>query len=252
MHPSPIELSVIIPARDEEGNIAALITELAEVLPVDDLIWEVIVVDDGSVDGTRDRLVEAGQRYKNLKIVGLPTRQGKSAALAAGISGSMGSLIGMMDADLQNCPKDFWPMIRILREESQLAGVQGCRVHRQDSWAKRCAARLGFVARRLVLGDTVRDVGCGIRVLRREMALQLPLHFEGMHRFIPCLIRLYGGEVREISVDHRPRFAGHSKYHIGVVSRGICGFLDLLAVRWMIWRKREIRGVSVSNGGRLS
>jgi dolichol-phosphate mannosyltransferase len=246
----PIEFSVIIPARDEEGNIAPLLEELADVLSGENLVWEVIVVDDGSADETIKRLLDAGQQRRNLRILSLPTPQGKSAALAAGLATSKGSLIGTMDADLQNCPGDFLPMIRMLREQPLLALVQGCRVRRQDSWGRQIAARLGYFARRLFLGDDIQDVGCGLRVLRRAQALKLPLEFEGMHRFIPSLILLHGGEVREIPVGHRPRFSGQSKYHIGLISRGFCGFLDLLAVRWMIWRKRntESLGVSASEG----
>ncbi len=248
----PVEFSVIIPARDEEGNISPLLKELEEVLAAEELCWEVIVVDDGSVDETKSRLLETSQRQANLRILSLPAKRGKSAALAAGISVSKGELVGTMDADLQNCPKDFLPMICILRDQPLVTMVQGCRIRRQDSWAKRMAARLGFLARTVVLGDSVKDVGCGIRAFRREQALKLPLDFEGMHRFLPTLTQLQGGEVREIPVDHRQRHSGHSKYHIGLISRGAFGFLDLLAVRWMIWRKRETDGVWISNEDRNS
>ncbi len=252
MEALPIEFSVIIPARDEEGNISPLLAELEGVMSSNGLAWEVIVVDDGSVDATRPRLIEASQHHDNLRILTLPAHRGKSAALAVGISASKGELIGTMDADLQNCPKDFWPMIRILHDQPVVTMVQGCRIRRQDGWARRVAAKLGFVARNVVLGDSMKDVGCGIRIFRRELALKLPLHFEGMHRFLPALTRLHGGEVREIPVDHRQRHSGHSKYHIGLISRGLYGFLDLLAVRWMIWRKRETGGDEISNQDNIS
>ncbi len=239
MDPPPIEFSVIIPARDEEGNIHPLLDELSVLLAGGSLNWEVLVVDDGSSDGTLRALLDVGVRLDRLKILCLKTPQGKSAALAAGISVARGDFLGMMDADMQNCPKDFLPMIHMLKADPKLTLVQGHRVRRHDSWARRKVADIGFFARKILLGDQVQDTGCGLRVMRRDAARQLPLQFEGLHRFIPILIELGGGRVCEIPVDHRPRHAGRSKYHIGFLSRGGCGLLDLLAVRWMIWRKRS-------------
>ena len=233
--------SIIIPARDEEDNIRPLLDELEEVLSQTSWDWEVIVIDDGSRDRTLECLREAGKRQTRLKILTFRSHRGKSAALAAGIAGARGSLLGMMDADLQNCPADFLPMLRVLEQESGVMLVQGSRVNRRDSWAKCQASRVGFLIRRILLGDRIRDTGCAQMVIRREAAVELPLHFEGLHRFLPFLVSLQGGGVRELPVTHRPRHSGRSKYRIGVLSRGWCGFLDLLAVRWMKWRRRKTR-----------
>ena len=240
------ELSIIVPARDEEDNIAPLLVELSELPWPPDFAWEVIVVDDASADQTRDRLRQAGNRHPFLRVLAFRTHRGKSAALASGISASRGSLIGMMDADLQNAPADFLPMLEILRRESTVTFIQGHRTRRQDSWAKRQASRLGFITRRIFLGDRVRDSGCALRLMRRSQAVVLPLHFEGLHRFLPLLAELHGGCVREVAVHHRPRHSGHSKYRIGPLSRGVCGFLDLLAVRWMMWRKRPVTADTIA------
>ncbi len=242
MNPAPPAFSVIIPARDEAENIAPLLKELEEVLAGCGFSWEVIVVDDGSTDGTDARLRdEARQLEGRLRVLTFANHRGKSAALAAGIRASRGVLLGMMDADLQNCPADFLPMLKILRDEPGVTFLQGCRHNRQDTPAKKMASRVGRSMRRIFLGDRFVDSGCGLRVMRRSTAEQLPLHWEGMHRFLPFLAELNGGMVREIAIGHRPRHAGRSKYHIGPVSRGVCGFLDLLAVRWMVWRKRDTR-----------
>jgi len=234
------ELSIIVPARDEEDNIAPLLEELDKLPWPPDFAWEVIVIDDASADRTLERLQRARKQHPELRVLTFLNHHGKSAALAAGISASKGSLIGMMDADLQNCPVDFLPMLEMLRLDPGLTLIQGSRTRRQDSWAKHQASRLGFFTRRIFLGDHIRDSGCALRLMRREQAAVLPLHYEGLHRFLPLLAELHGGKVREVPVSHRPRFSGHSKYRIGPFSRGVCGFLDLLAVRWMMWRQRSI------------
>ena len=240
------EISIIVPARDEEKNIRPLLEELDSVLSAAALAWEVIVVDDASRDLTLDRLRDAQRRFTALKVLVIRKHGGQSAALAAGIAAARGTLIGMMDADLQNCPADFLPMLRMLREDPAASMIQGLRVRRRDSWAKRQASLLGYWTRRIVLGDRVRDAGCTLRLLRRACATGLPLHYKGLHRFIPFLAALNGGKVLEIPVDHRPRHSGRSKYHIGLLSRGACGFLDLLAVRWMAWRRCPVIAEVVS------
>lgn len=246
----PPELTILVPAHDEEENIHPLLEELDSVLSGAGLEWEVIVIDDGSGDKTLQRLREATVRHPGLRVLSFSDRRGKSAALAAGIAAARGVIIGMMDADLQNCPADFLTMIRAMRQDPTVALIQGHRIRRQDSWAKRQASRLGFLTRRILLGDQVRDTGCAIRLLSSGCAADLPLHFEGLHRFIPFLVKMNGGKVQQIPVDHRPRRSGQSKYHLGFVSRGLCGFLDLLAVRWMAWRHRATAEEAVSTPGK--
>jgi dolichol-phosphate mannosyltransferase len=244
-------LSIIVPARDEEDNIEPLLEELHQLPWPPELIsaWEVIVIDDASRDRTLERLRKAGTRHPALRILRFPTHRGKSAALATGIAASRGEFVGMMDADLQNCPQDLLPMMDLLRREPEITFLQGHRIRRRDSPARKMASQLGFWSRRIFLGDRVRDAGCALRLMRRSQAVLLPLHYEGVHRFLPLLAELHGGTVREFPASHRPRHAGHSKYHVGPVARGVCGFLDLLAVRWMMWRKRETAAQPLAETG---
>lgn len=244
-------LSIIVPARDEENNIEPLLEELDQLPWPPDLVssWEVIVIDDASRDRTLERLRQAQARHPALRVLRFTYHRGKSAALAAGITASRGAFLGMMDADLQNCPGDFLPMMDLLRQEPEVTFLQGHRIHRRDSWARRQASRLGFWSRRIFLGDRVRDAGCALRLMRRSQAVLFPLHYEGIHRFLPLLAGLHGGTVREFPVAHRPRHSGQSKYHVGPVARGVGGFLDLLAVRWMMWRKRDATAITLSEAG---
>lgn len=232
------EFSIVIPARDEEGNIQPLLQELETIMTSARISWEVLIIDDASSDQTLSRLREALLRHPALRVLTFPVHRGKSAALAAGLAHAQGALIGMMDADLQNCPADFLPLLDTMRQEPGIALLQGIRLERKDSWTRRRASEIGRLARRVLLGDAVSDAGCAFRILRRDPANRLPLHFEGLHRFVPYLVARQGGEVREVPVHHRPRFSGHSKYRIGPINRGIFGLLDLLAVRWMVWRNR--------------
>jgi len=247
MSSHPFDLSIVIPARNEEGNVLPLLEEIDAIFAESSFRWEVVFVDDASSDSTLIRLQAAILRYPTLKGLSLAQHCGKSAALAAGIVAAEGCTIGMMDADLQNCPHDFLAMLRMMDEDPSLALIQGHRSCRQDSWARNWASAVGFWMRRMILRDQVRDSGCAIRLIRRQSAADLPLHYEGMHRFIPFLVKLQGGKVVEIPVGHRPRRFGHSKYRIGPVSRGLFGFFDLLAVRWMMWRRRKLAVNRVSH-----
>ena len=246
--PTP-EFSIVIPARDEEGNIRPLLEELETVMTASGLVWEVLVIDDASSDQTLARLREAMVRHPTLTVLHFPAHRGKSAALAAGIARARGTFIGLMDADWQNCPADFLPLLETMRREPGITLQQGARPERQDSWARRLASEIGRLARRVLLKDTVRDAGCAFRLLRRDSAVRLPLHFEGLHRFVPHLVALQGGQVREVSVHHRPRLSGQSKYHVGPVCRGIYGLLDLLVIRWMMWRLRPLDAEDISRCG---
>jgi glycosyltransferase involved in cell wall biosynthesis len=144
-----------------------------------------------------------------------------------------GTLIATLDADLQNDPADLMGMIKALGDAD---AVVGYRVVRHDSWLRRVSSRIGNGVRNRLSGDGIRDTGCSLKVFRASAITSVPL-FEGMHRFLPTLLRFHGFSVIEFPVSHRPRVAGKSKY--GVLNRAWVGFKDLLAVRWM--RQRIIR-----------
>ena len=233
--PGP-DLSIVIPAEDEQDNVGPLVAELDRELASTGLCWETIVVNDGSRDETARRLADLSAANSRLRALNFTRHRGKSAAMSAGIAAAHGQLIGFLDAVLQNPPADLICMVRRMLAEADIALVQGWRHERCDSWARRIASRVGFAARTWVLGDRTKDAGCGLRVMRRGFASRLPLEFEGMHRFVAPLVTMLGGRVVEMPVGHRPRHSGRSKYGVGALRRGCGGMLDLLAMRWMQWR----------------
>lgn len=242
-----IALSVITPAHNECENISRLVEQLGAALSPLGIAYEVIVIDDCSTDATRSELQGLMPQRAWLRCVAMrfPASAGKgagqSAAFEAAVRAARGELIAMLDADLQNDPADLPMMLRVLSEQNADL-VQGDRSHaRQDHAIRRVGSAVGRYARRLILGDRVRDTGCSLRVIRREWALRLPLQFRGIHRFIPALVAGFGGKVVEVRVNHRARTAGTTKYGMGIVQRAIPGLLDCLAVRWMLrrWRRTE-------------
>lgn len=237
-----LELSIIAPAHNEEGNIGGLVSDVRGALEAEQIAFEFLIVDDGSSDGTRAAIAAASGEHPWVKGLSMPPRpngrgNGQSAAFRTGILAARGSLVAFLDADRQNDPSDLPAMLRFLREASADL-VQGDRsANRRDGLVKRVSSWIGRSFRSGMLGDSIRDTGCSIRVLRREIALQLPLQFQGMHRFIPFYARMLGYKVVEIPVSHRSRVAGSTKY--GVFERALPGLQDLFTVRWMRGRLRR-------------
>ncbi len=235
-------LSVVAAAHNEEDNVARLLREIDAALGSAGAEYEVIVVDDGSTDATLARLAELRGRHARLRVLRMrrtpPGRgAGQAAAFAAGIRAARGEFVVTMDADCQNDPADIPLMLDVLRAQGADM-VQGDRSRaRRDSLVRRVSSHVGRLSRRLLLGDTIRDTGCSLRLVRRALALQLPLEYRGMHRFIPLTARQLGGKVIEMDVHHRPRTAGRTKYGIG--NRAISGLIDCFAVRWMRSRRRD-------------
>ncbi|MFU8828239.1 MAG: glycosyltransferase family 2 protein [Phycisphaerales bacterium] len=248
-------LSVVAPAHNEEGNIEALVREvgaaceqIAEAFPdrfETSSSWEFVLVDDGSTDRTRSLAAELQQTRPWLRLVAMTNTppgkgNGQSAAFHAGFRAAEGELIAVLDADLQNDPADLVAMMRLLIEQ-RADMVQGDRSrNRQDNLVRRVGSRVGRLFRKLILGDTIRDTGCSLRLMKREIALRLPLEFKGIHRFIPASARHMGYQVVEMPVSHRPRTAGETKYGMGIMQRAIPGLMDCFAVRWMSRRRRPV------------
>lgn len=241
---APLDLSVVAPAHNEEDNVGPLAQQVSAALEqVPGLRWELVVVDDGSTDSTRRRLLELAADRPWLRVVAMTRTpagagNGQSAAFWAGIRASRAPLIATIDADLQNDPADLPRMLEEMRRTA--AGcVQGDRSHaRKDGAVRRWGSVVGRVFRRMLLGDSIRDTGCSLRIMRREAALELPLEFKGAHRFIPVTIRRLGYPVVEMQVGHRPRVAGQTKYGMGITRRAIPGLIDCFAMRWMYARRR--------------
>ncbi len=248
--PALIDLSVVAPAHNEEDNIEALVREIAAALDPTGLDYEIVIVDDGSTDSTRARLtalMPANPRLRCIAMTNTPPGKGngQSAAFHAGFRATRGRLIAVLDADLQNDPAEI-PAMLALMKESGAGLVQGDRSrNRKDNVVRKVGSIVGRVFRRTLLGDSVRDTGCSLRVMKREIALGLPLEFKGMHRFIPVTATHLGYRVVEMPVRHRPRVAGETKYGFGILQRAIPGLIDLFAVRYMRSRRRPVSSTEV-------
>lgn len=220
-------LSVVIPFRDEAPSLRILNAELAAVLDSFSFESEVIFVDDDSHDEGREIIVDLAAADDRLRLLSLTPHAGQSAALEAGFEAARGEIIATLDADLQNSPADLPRLIEALAEADCVCGV---RADRQDSISKRIASRIANKIRRLVLADSVHDIGCSLRVMRASNLARITL-FRGGHRFLPSLLAMRGARVIEVPVQHRARRYGASKYGIG--RRLGVVWVDLLAVLWM-------------------
>lgn len=238
-----VELTLLAPAHNEEENIQLLVEQAGAALAATGLSFEFLIVDDGSTDTTRQKIRDLMPARPWLRCVAMThTPKGKgngqSAAFAAGIRASRGGLIATIDADLQNDPADLKLLVQKLRETGADM-VQGDRSHaRKDNWVRRRTSGIGRFFRGLILQDPVRDTGCSLRLMKREIAVRLPLEFKGIHRFFPFLAASMGYKVVEVAVNHRPRHAGETKYGLGITQRAIPGLIDCFAVRWMSKRRR--------------
>jgi glycosyltransferase involved in cell wall biosynthesis len=248
--PEP-EVSVVAPAHNEQDNIAELVDQVEKALAPTGIPFEVVLVDDGSTDRTRDVVRSLMPARPWLRCIAMertpPGRgNGQSAAFFAAFRAARGRLIASLDADLQNDPAELPRMLELMRS-SGADLVQGDRSrNRRDSPVRRVGSVVGRLFRRWLLGDAVRDTGCSLRVMRREVALGLPLEFRGMHRFIPATATHQGFKVVETAVHHRPRAAGTTKYGMGIVQRALPGLLDCFAVRWMRARRRPTDAREIS------
>lgn len=247
---SGLELSVVAPAHNEEDNVAALADEIGRALESAGVggRFEFVLVDDGSTDRTAavtQGLMATRPWLRLVRMNRTPPGKGhgQSAAFHAGFRAARGRLLATLDADLQNDPADLPGMLRLMRER-QADMVQGDRSHaRRDNAVRKIGSLVGRLFRRMILGDGVRDTGCSLRVMTREVALRLPLEFRGMHRFIPVSAARMGYRVVEMPVNHRARRAGTTKYGFGITQRAIPGLIDCFAVRWMAKRRRPVEAV---------
>lgn len=236
-------LSVVAPAHNEEENIAKLVDEVGAAL--EGVAFEFIVVDDASTDRTPELVRELARTRPWLRLVSLSRPaggggNGQSLAFRFGFQAARGEWVGSLDADLQNDPGDF-PRLLSEQERTGADFVQGDRSAARragDPWIRQATSVIGRAFRRWLLGDTIRDTGCSLRIMRREIALELPLEFKGMHRFIPVTARQLGYTVVELPVAHRSRYAGVPKYGVGITKRAIPGLIDCFAVRYMRARRR--------------
>lgn len=233
------ELSVVIPLFDEEENLTELAREIRAALAPLGLSYEVLFVDDGSSDRSAEVLRELAAADPHLRVLRHRRNAGQSAGLATGFAHARGRLVATLDADLQNDPADI---PRLLAElDRGFDAVSGVRVERHDRWVRRVSSRIANAVRNWATDEQITDVGCSLKVYRREFLEHLPM-FTGMHRFLPTLVRWNGARVTELPVRHRPRLHGVAKYGIG--NRLFRALADLMAVRWMRRRWIDRRGLA--------
>ncbi len=233
--PGP-DLSVLLPAYNEEACIEAVVREAAGVLRGMGRSFEILVVDDGSTDATPARLQALAAELPGLRLLRLAKNSGQSAALGAAFQAARGDIFITLDADGQNDPADIPALVAKLDSCDVCCGY---RTNRQDTWSKRYGSRLANFVRNRALRETIRDTGCTLKAFRARWARPLPMQFRGMHRFLPALMAMAGARIEELPVNHRPRAAGHSKYtNWGRLKETLW---DLWAVRWMQKRYRTIR-----------
>jgi len=222
--------SFVIPIHNEEGNLEPLLVELHGIVTQLDGQVEVICVDDGSVDNSRQVLLALKARFPYMKLIFFERNYGQSAAFDAGIRQATGEIIITMDADLQNDPADVFTLLHYYPAYDV---VIGSRTRRHDTLVKRLSSKIGNAVRNVLTHENIADTGCSLKVFKRETLQHVRL-FTGLHRFLPTLCRMYGARVKEVPVAHRPRLSGRSHYGIG--NRAWRGLMDTLAVRWMLSR----------------
>jgi len=238
-----MDLSVVIPVKNEAGNIAPLVAEITRAL--DGLArYEIIYVDDGSSDATSAEIARLQASVKQLRLLRHARSCGQSAAIRSAVKAARGSWIATLDGDGQNDPADIPALWRIAKDSPATPPllIAGHRARRQDSWSKRQASRIANAVRRRLLSDDTPDTGCGLKLFPRALFLDLP-YFDHMHRFLPALVLREGGVVRSVPVNHRPRQRGVSKY--GVLDRLGVGIADLAGVLWL--RRRLVQPLLVED-----
>ncbi len=239
MRPNP-EVSIVVPLRDERENLRILGSEIRGAMEGSGSSWEVVLVDDGSTDGSLEALRDLAANDGAFRVLRLPAQHGQSAALAAGFRAARGGIVVTLDADLQNDPQDI---PRLLAELETADVVAGVRATRHDPWIRCASARAANRIRRSVTRDSLTDIGCSLKAYRAELLERVPT-FDGMHRFLPILLQMEGARVRQVQVAHRLRRHGRSKYTTR--KRVWRGLVDLLGVRWLQRRwiaRQEVEGI---------
>jgi dolichol-phosphate mannosyltransferase len=230
-----VDVSIVVPVRNEVGNVAPLIAEIAAAL---DGRWryEIVYVNDGSTDSTPAHLTEIMQQRANLRRIDHAISSGQSAAVRTGVRAARGAIIATLDGDGQNNPAFLPDLIAAIQNGGGRIGLAaGQRVGRKDTGFKKLQSRVANGVRNAILRDGTRDTGCGLKAFRRDVFLMMP-YFDGLHRFLPALVRREGYDIAYVDVIDRPRHSGVSNY--GFFDRLWIGIMDLVGVWWLIRRKK--------------
>ncbi len=230
-----VDVSIVVPVRNEAENVSPLIAEIAAAL---DGRWkyEIIYVNDGSTDATAERIAAIMKQRENLRQIRHATSSGQSAAVRSGVRAARGAIVATLDGDGQNNPAFLPDLISAIEKGGERVGlVAGQRVGRKDTGFKKIQSRIANGVRNGILRDGTRDTGCGLKAFRREVFLMMP-YFDGLHRFLPALVRREGYDIAYVEVTDRPRRSGVSNY--GFFDRLWIGIMDLAGVWWLIRRKK--------------
>jgi dolichol-phosphate mannosyltransferase len=236
-----VDVSIVVPVRNEAGNVAPLIAEIAAAL---DGRWpyEIIYVNDGSTDATPAHLAEIMKQRANLRRIDHAISSGQSAAVRTGVRAARGAIIATLDGDGQNNPAFLPDLIAAIRGgDGRIGLAAGQRIGRKDTGFKKLQSRIANGVRNAILRDGTRDTGCGLKAFRRDVFLVMP-YFDGLHRFLPALVRREGYDIAYVDVIDRPRHTGVSNY--GFFDRLWIGIMDLAGVWWLIRRKKPTPGAS--------
>jgi dolichol-phosphate mannosyltransferase len=224
----PSQLSVVVPVRNEEENVATLVAEIHAAL-TNRIPHEIIYVDDGSTDSTYATLKALQAQYAQLRVLRHAASCGQSTAVRTGVKAARFDWIVTLDGDGQNDPADIPKLLAALAPGVELVG--GNRRHsRRDTWVKRLSSVIANGVRSRILRDDTPDTGCGLKLFAKAAFLDLP-YFDHMHRFLPALIKRCGGKIVSVPVQHRNREHGKSNY--GTLDRLLVGIVDLFGVAWL-------------------
>lgn len=237
-------VSIVIPMRNEADNVAPLVADIVSACSDLDS-YEIILVDDGSTDGTRAHIAQQQNDLPHLRLIRHDRSGGQSAAVHSGVLAAAAPVICTLDGDGQNppaeLPKLYAPLLA--DQTGRLGLVAGQRVARQDTLSKRLGSRFANALRGWLLKDGTRDTGCGLKGFRRDAFLRLP-YFDHMHRYLPALFKRDGWQVVLVDVNHRERHAGRSNY--SNLQRAFVGIYDLIGVAWLIRRRKKATPVDTS------
>ncbi len=233
------EIAIIVPVHNEADNVLPLAREVHGAVSVSGLNYTLVFVDDASTDATWQQIRNAALENPRVRGVRHSINAGQSAALWTGFKHVKSAILATMDGDRQNDPADLLILLKALDKADFVCGF---RAHRSDNWVRKLSSKVARLARSVILGSDFKDTGCAMRVFRRE-CLQAVFPFNGLHRFMPILVKNGGYSTLEIPVNHRPRVSGISKY--GIWNRVWRGIFDLFAMAWHA--RRQLRPVSTSD-----
>lgn len=226
------KLTVLVPVYNEEECLNKFVEEMNLYLKATDFPTKILFIDDGSTDNSGTLIEDICKHNSEYTFLRLKQNSGLSTAIKAGIDNCKTEYLGYIDSDLQTTPMDYLNFFKFLPEFDMVMGI---RQKRNDKFIKKISSKIANWFRDTMINDNIEDTGCPLKIIKTDFAKRIPF-FDGMHRFIPALIQLEGGKVKQIPIQHFPRFAGTAKYHLW--NRIRKPFFDTLAFRWM--RKRYI------------